>query len=189
MICDIVCRACKLGDGVTVPAYGPLKPKLIVVCDFPSSPETKVRTPLQGRAGQLMRRALTSVVGLQVDKDVVFTYALKCDPKGEEFGARELRSCKKWIQRELDKIDCKLVLIAGETARELLLPNTTGPINKIHGQVFSEPLTGYRYMVTFGPSYVEQFSSFDLQGNRDCKFGSVPDLFLKDLVKLKALIR
>jgi len=188
MLIDIACKACKLGEGITVPGEGPTNPKLIIVSDYPGNQETKLRRPMMGPSGKLLRSALASYVGLDMERDVFITNVIKCPPKKLDVTEKELNACRKWINQEFKLVQCKIIMICGERAKTSLLPHVESGIGKIHGKVFTDPLKGYKYLVTWNPATIEQFSSFDLDGDRQFKTGSVPWMFLKDLDKLKQLL-
>lgn len=188
MLFDIECTICKLGRGRTVPGEGPTVPRLIVVSDYPGAKEGELRRPFMGESGNLLRNALRNVVGLDVEKDVFFTNALKCAPLNEKVTPKELGRCRKWLDKELTLVQSRVILIAGDQARLQLLPTIKGAINKLHGSVYVDPLKSWRYFLTWNPAYVHQFSSFDSEGRRNFHEGSVPWLFLQDMLKLKEIL-
>lgn len=188
MLINISCFNCKLAKGRTVPGGGNTQPKLIVVSDYPGSAETKERKPLIGKSGQLLRKALKNVVGLDPDLDVFYTNVLKCEPAGNPVTDRELQQCKPWLNKELNLVSCKYILVAGSQAKKILLPQVTEEVSKIHGQIFQDQLRGYKMLVTWNPAYIEQFSAFDDKGNRLIQTGSVPWMFMNDMKKLKGLL-
>jgi DNA polymerase len=188
MLFDVKCKACKLA-GVTVPGEGPTEPKVIVVSDYPGGAEVKFRRPMMGPSGKLLRAALSSYVGLDIEKEVFITNVLKCAPKDMDVTARELNTCRSWINKEFKQVKCKLFLVCGEKAKNSLLPHLADQgISALHGHVYADQLTGNKYVITWNPATIEQFSAFDEDGERLFTTGSVPWLFLKDLDKLKALL-
>jgi uracil-DNA glycosylase family 4 len=176
MLFDINCLACKLGRGRTVPGSGSV------------SAETRERIPLIGKSGQLLRRGLKSIVGLNPEEDVFYTNIIKCEPAGQTVTEREIQACKSWLNKELGKVTSKVILIAGSQAKKALLPQVEEDVSKIHGQVFQDQLRGFKMLVTWNPAYVDQFSAFDEKGNRLIQTGSVPWMFMNDLKKLKELL-
>lgn len=196
MIFDFQCRLCKLGRGITVPGEGSLTPKLIVVSDYPGIHEQKPRRPFMGSSGVLLRNALTNVVGLNLETDVFFTNVIKCLPpkkendpdETEKVGGRELAVCRKWLDKELGMVTSKIILVAGEHARSVLLPNVKGALGKVHGSIYNDPLHRWKFFLTWNPAFVDQFSFRDLEGHRQMTTLSIPWLFWQDMQKLRALL-
>lgn len=192
MLIDIKCKLCKFGRGVTVPGEGSTTPKLIVVSDYPGENELKLRRPFMGRSGQLLRKALTNVVGLDVDNEVFLTNVLKCPPRDDKITDNELNACKKWLDAELSQVKCRFVLVCGDKAKQVLLPHLEGKDNalsKIHGQVFQDPLKTRQFLVTWNPAMVDQYSPLHEQTeDRIILEGSLPWMFLNDMRKLKKLL-
>lgn len=204
------CKLCKLGCGKAVPGHGPKKPKIIVVSDYPGKAETDEGKNMVGRAGQLLRRALTNIVGLDPDNDVFFMNVIRCDPEGQKVSDNLLTACRKWTQEDLREVDCSLILIAGALAFETMLPDIFAAekikdkkfgVSHAHGSVYQS--LGRTYFVTWNPTSVENnsFKAPDgdilrvLQGLPrrpvlDICFptGSMPWLFVRDMQRLKALL-
>lgn len=203
---DRACKLCKLGCGKAVPGFGPTKPKLIVVSDYPGRTETEQGQPLVGRSGQLLRKALTNIVGLDPDNEVFYTNVIRCEPQGDAtklIGRPEISACRRWMVEDFSKVDCNTVLIAGGLAFETLLsPLITMEKQKdkefnhsrAHGRVFR--YLGKTYLVTWNPAFVEQYKfkkiTSDAKGRTTYvdwfPTGSVPWFFIQDLKKLKELI-
>lgn len=207
---DRNCHNCKLGCGQAVPGAGPDKPRLIVISDYPGKKEVEYGFPMAGDSGQLLRRALSNVVGLNPEKEVFYTNVIRCypnDDKGENLvGEAELIACKRWTTEEFKNIDCNLVLIAGGTAFKTILPHfyeaerlavKSFNIAKAHGNIYT--YMGRTYLVTWNPAYVmmNKFKDPRKLAGKPQKGVQIPDwyplgsmayFFLQDMLKLKELI-
>jgi DNA polymerase len=193
------CQLCKLSTKCAVPGFGPSNPKLIVISDYPGKKEEEQGKPMVGQAGQLLRAALQNVVGLDPIRDVFYTNVIRCRPDDAgKVGPTELNACRRWTNEELKGVNCGLVLIAGSKAFEAmlgpviaqeLLEDDDFDLSKAHGRHFYH--LGRTYLVTWNPAHVEQNSFKDPRKQPFEKWyptGSVPDLYIKDLKKLRALI-
>lgn len=204
------CKLCKLGCGKAVPSHGPKKPKLIVISDSPGRQETEQGKNMVGKPGQLLRKALKNIVGVDPDSEVFFMNVLRCELGDNKVNDAMLAACRKWTQEDFKEVDCNLVLIAGSLAFESTLPNIFQEekskdkkfsIAHARGSVYHH--LGKTYLVTWNPISVEANSFKAPNGNvldildginsRTELFtcfttGSTPSLFVKDLTKLKLLM-
>lgn len=204
------CKLCKLGCGKAVPSHGPSKPKLIVVSDYPGAVETKEGLNMAGKSGQLLRRALQNIVGVDPETEVFFMNVIRCDPMGEKVTDPMLTACRKWTQEDLRDVDCNLILIAGAQAFETMLPGVYGQeklkdkrfgVSHAHGSVYQ--YLGKTYLVTWNPANIEGNAFKAPDGNllsildgvskrtevSICfTTGSMPSFFVKDLQRLKLLV-
>ncbi len=197
------CRKCSLGCGKAVPGYGPKRPKIIAVSDYPGAKELEEGRPMVGRAGQLLRNALRGLVGIDPETEVFYATVIRCEPT--KVGAAHISACKRWIQEDLRQVQCDLVLITGAQALEVLLPQIVEEakrddgdfgISRAHGRIYH--YLGKTYFVTWNPAFVEQFKFKDpRRGKRVGRkmeypdwypVGSVPWLFKQDMAKLKKLV-
>lgn len=191
------CKLCKFGAGRAVAGRGPAEPKLIVFADYPNKKDVEEGKPMAGKVGQLMRRALSNLVGLNPDTEVYFSHVIRCVPT-DDVGDAEVARCRTWTQEDFKTVKCDLVLVAGTLAFETLLKpiivqeqgeNEGFKLDKAHGRVYR--YNGKLWMPTWSPGYVENFKVKD---PRDPDYpdwhptGSIPWLFQRDLLKLKALL-
>jgi DNA polymerase len=141
-----------------------------------------------GSSGVLLRNALKNLVGLDPVADVFYTNVIKCRPdEVDKIGARELTVCRKWLDREMNEVKSPMILVAGDKARQVMLPNLDKPLGKIHGKVFRDEFRNLTMMVTWNPATVEQFI-VDPSGARIVMEGSLPWMFTQDMKKLKRLL-
>lgn len=112
---------CLLGDG-------PVPSKVMVIGEAPGAREDDVERPFAGVAGQYLDRVLTEV-GLP--REVLYiTNAAKCrPPQNRTPTPKELKSCRPYLDRELDIVNPQFVLLLGNAALKAVL-NQSGIMAK-----------------------------------------------------------
>jgi DNA polymerase len=154
------CTNCDLYRNATQTVFGagPTGAQLMLVGEQPGDKEDIAGAPFVGPAGGVLRRALGDA---EIDEDKVYlTNAVK-HFKWERSGkvrvhkkpnAAEVRACRPWLERELEVVDPRLVVLLGATAGQALL----GPafrVTKARGELLDwdyAPLV----MATIHPSAV-----------------------------------
>lgn len=118
---DLTCKLCKLCEGRTqvVPGVGPIPCEIMLVGEAPGAQEDKDGKPFVGRSGQLLRRAMQSVV-LDVAHSYI-TNAVKCRPPSNRKPSEvELVACHKWLREEILAVKPKVIVALGATALDAL---------------------------------------------------------------------
>jgi uracil-DNA glycosylase len=127
------CTRCSLHATRTnaVPGAGPVDADVMVVGEAPGFNEDMQGKPFVGAAGKLLD-TLLGQIGL--DRESVYiTNVLKCrPPQNRDPMPNEVEACSLFLQRQLEWIQPKVVLILGRHALERLLPGF-GPISRVHG--------------------------------------------------------
>lgn len=145
------CRNCELWKGRTnaVPGEGSYFSKLMIVGEGPGRDEDIQGRPFVGKAGQLLTKLLNEI---GVDrKDVYITNVVKCrPPENRTPTPEEIKSCKKYLERQFDIIRPKVVLILGSTALKAVLGEEG--ITKLRGE--ETEIDGVIYFPTFHPAAV-----------------------------------
>ena len=137
-----------------------LKPTpIMVIAAAPSWEEDAGGVAFQGSVGQKIRDLLTKA-GLPPD-DVYLTYMAKCQaPKGRKPAAAEIKACAGHLQRELEVVQPKHIILLGSETLRLFKLHSLGGVNAIHGKVFDrefnfwegeDPPT-YKVIVSFSPA-------------------------------------
>lgn len=179
------CESCRC-RGICLTGEGPTTAQVMIVTDYPVYEDLKIGKAMSGTLGALQRAILSRFIGW-ADSDVYHTYAIKGDPKGDDIGAKEMSACRVWLQQELAKVQPKLIVAAGNIAKQLLL----GPapaFKEIRGKAGEDFLTGTPVFVTYSIRDVDKYSSFDPDGRtRHFRTGSVPWFYRRDLQALKIL--
>lgn len=133
---------CLLGDG-------PVPSKVMIIGEAPGAREDDIQRPFSGVAGRYLDRILLEV-GLPRDK-VYITNAVRCRPPDNRTPTKtELKACSYYMQRELEIVDPKFVLLLGNAALQAL----TGKIGIMtkHGVV--QEINDRTYFPTVHPSAV-----------------------------------
>jgi len=117
------CGKCALSHHRTKAVFGSgsADGKLVVIGDAPEPPEDAAGLPFQGEAGELFDRILEKM-GLDRKNDIFAAYVQKCwDLYG--FNAECAEACKPYLDRQIDVIEPKAILVFGQAAANFLLGN------------------------------------------------------------------
>ena len=154
------CRNCPIGalDNRAVMGEGPLGAPLMIVGEQPGDQEDKAGRPFVGPAGQLLDHHLQAA---GIDRRAAYvTNAVKHFKfvwKGKHRlhqspGAKEIDTCRWWLEAERAIVKPRLVLALGASAARGLLGRTVS-VNQVRGK----PITlddGAELWVTVHPSYL-----------------------------------
>lgn len=144
------CKLCSLHEdvkSVCVMGDGRAPAKVMIVGEAPGAREDKVGKPFQGEAGQLLNRTLEKA-GIDRTKCYV-TNVVKCrPPENRAPKTGEMKACKIYLDKEINKIQPKFVILLGATALKGVLKQTG--ITEKHGQVIEQD--GITYLPTFHPA-------------------------------------
>ena len=126
--------------------------KLMLIGEAPGFWEDKKGLPFVGRAGQLLDKIFASV-GLSRAKDVYICNTIKCrPPENRNPLPEEKEACKEYLQKQIEILKPKIILICGNIALNSMLPNEHG-ITRTRGKWFDGP-NGAKMMPIFHPSYL-----------------------------------
>jgi uracil-DNA glycosylase family 4 len=143
-----VCTKCGLCRGRTkaVPGEGPVDASMVLVGEAPGGMEDKTGRPFVGPAGRMLDKAL-SEAGLS-RKEVFITSVVKCrPPENREPEADEITACSRYLERQVDSIGPRVVVLLGRVARAAV----TGRRDRIQ----RGPAGGYRgacLLTTYHPA-------------------------------------
>lgn len=151
------CALCPLGSGCEqhVPAEWPgqrysLPSAFAVIGEAPGPDEDRRGRPFIGRAGQLLRSAI-STAGFHPD-DVTYINAVSCFPHETERGLKgqerkvirqpsedEMLRCYRNYREQLDAADCRYVVLLGSVAlklwrKDLRVTQMQGKMGVMHGR-------------------------------------------------------
>ncbi len=127
------CQDCDLARGRTkvVPGEGPEDADLLFVGEAPGWYEDQQGRPFVGSAGAFLDELLASI-GLS-RKQVYIANVIKCRPPGNRDPlSSEIQACRKWLDRQMEIIQPKMVVILGRYSLARYFP--TESIGKIHGK-------------------------------------------------------
>ncbi len=116
------CRNCPLGATRTnaVVYRGSLVPRVVFVGEAPGAEEDRTGRPFAGRSGRELDRAVAAL-GLSDDEFGVLN-VLKCRPPGNRFDPRAARTCRPYLDRQLDLLRPEVVVTLGARALAAIDP-------------------------------------------------------------------
>lgn len=148
---DPSCTRCPLHktcNTVCLMGVGPVPCEVMVIGEAPGVTEDEEGKPFVGDSGRLLNRMLKAA-GIKRRK-VYITNTVKCRPPGNRTPkVAEMRACSVWLQKEIEMVKPKYILLLGATPLKAVL-NLTG-IKKIRGQPIEKD--GIIYFPTYHPSY------------------------------------
>ena len=147
------CTKCELSKTRTNIVFSDGKPngKLVLVGEAPGYWEDVKGLPFVGKAGQLLDK-IFECVGLSRKKDVYICNTIKCrPPENRNPLPEEKEACRDYLDRQLEILKPKIILICGSVALNSLLPNEKG-ITRVRGKWFDGKYG--KMMPIFHPSYL-----------------------------------
>lgn len=127
-----------------IPGYGNPDSKIVLIGEAGGYHESIQRKPFVGAAGKLLTTLLTSI-GIDRE-DVYITNMVKTrPPENRDPSPEELAAYEKYLDRELEVIEPKVVITLGRFSMAKFLP--TARISSVHGQVQSVKWKGKELVV------------------------------------------
>ncbi len=156
------CQACGLcrSRSNTVFGVGDEAADWFVLGEAPGAEEDRRGEPFVGRAGQLLDSMLAAVGksrrGDAQRGGVFIANVLKCRPPGNrDPSPDEAARCEPFLQRQLELVSPKLILVVGKVAAQSLL-GTEASLASLRGRVHTHRV-GHReipVVVTYHPAYL-----------------------------------
>ena len=123
-----------------------------MIGEAPGADEDRQGEPFVGRAGKLLTNMLRAI-GLEREQ-VYITNILKCRPPGNrDPRPDEAAACRGYLERQMDLLAPRLVLVVGRIAAQQLL-QTDQPIGAMRGSVVQLPGRDIPVVVTYHPAYL-----------------------------------
>jgi uracil-DNA glycosylase family 4 len=150
------CKKCSLYAGCRGKVFGDIGPntQVVFVGQCPGEDEDLAGRPFVGKSGQLLRKWIKSA-GL-TDDQISIVNILKCYiPNNRDPIESEKQACSEWIDRQVDLIGCKKLVLLGRVACDHFLSGSgifDGSILKHVGNVY--PVDGRQFLVFPHPSFV-----------------------------------
>lgn len=124
----------------------------LIIGEAPGGDEDRQGEPFVGRAGQLLNNMLTAI-GL-ARKQVYITNVLKCrPPDNRDPRPGEAESCRPFLQRQIELIQPRIILVVGGIAAQNLL-GSDQPLERLRGTVHRHGAAGTPVVVTYHPAYL-----------------------------------
>ncbi|MGQ9545690.1 MAG: uracil-DNA glycosylase [Dehalococcoidia bacterium] len=127
------CRDCELAKYRTkvVPGEGAEDAELLFIGEAPGWHEDQQGRPFVGPAGQFLDQLLASI-GLRRE-EVYIANVIKCrPPQNREPLPAEIESCRKWLDRQIEIIQPRMIITLGRYSLARYFPNES--VSKIHGK-------------------------------------------------------
>lgn len=144
------CKKCELGNTRTnfVFGVGDVHTNAMLIGEAPGAEEDKQGEPFVGRAGKLLNDILKAINFER--EEVYIANILKCRPPGNrDPHPSEMATCRRYLDKQIELINPKVILCLGRIAgNSLLNMNTT--LGKLREQVHE--LDGRKVIVTYHPA-------------------------------------
>lgn len=145
------CRKCELCKGriKAVPGEGSGSSGIMFIGEAPGRMESETGRPFIGRAGKLLTLLIESI-GLK-RSDVFISSVVKCrPPHNRKPTQKEIDACMPCLEKQIEIIKPKVIVLLGSTAMYALLGKKIGKITEIHGRTVKHG--GITYFPTFHPA-------------------------------------
>lgn len=146
------CTACELHAtrNQTVFGSGNRNADWMIIGEAPGEEEDRQGEPFIGRAGQLLNNMLRAT-GLSREQ-VYIANVIKCHPPGDRNPhVDEISQCFGYLQRQIELVQPKLILVVGRVAAHALL-KVNAPLGDLRGQVHR--FADVPLVVTYHPAYL-----------------------------------
>jgi DNA polymerase len=170
------CRGCPLFRNATQAVFGegPRSASIVLVGEQPGNDEDLKGHPFVGPAGRVLDRALDDA-GLS-RRDTYVTNVVKhfkWEAKGKRRmhrkpGAREISACLPWLEREIELIRPRVLVVMGATAAQALLGREF-KVTLQRGQAIDTPLASYA-VATIHPSAILRMRTSDERERERIRF-------------------
>lgn len=127
------CHNCDLARHRTkvVPGEGPESAPLLFIGEAPGWYEDQAGRPFVGAAGQFLEQ-LIGMIGLKRSQ-VFIANVIKCrPPDNRDPLPGEIQACSRWLERQLELIQPKVVVTLGRYSMARYFPGES--ISKVHGR-------------------------------------------------------
>lgn len=119
---NLQCRACRLRESCSqvVVSRGETHSRIMLVGEAPGAQEDAQGTVFVGKAGQLLANILDAAE--LPAHDVYITNVIKCRPPRNRLPkADETKSCRPWLERQIELLKPKLIVCLGALAAQTLI--------------------------------------------------------------------
>jgi len=157
-LADSNCDLCPLHKGRThiVVDRGNPRASVMVIGEGPGENEDLQAKAFVGRGGQLLDKMMLEA-GIDTDHDTLIVNVVKCrPPENRAPTAEEAGTCLPYLQKQLDLVKPKFLILLGATAFRRLLPQIKKfAVKDWVGRFFEDPsLPGVRLFLCYHPAYI-----------------------------------
>jgi DNA polymerase len=148
------CEQCVLHSTRTQTVFGigNHAARWMFIGEAPGADEDRQGEPFVGRAGQLLTSMLKAL-GLPRE-DVYIANVLKCRPPGNrDPRPEEARSCRNYLERQIELVDPAVIVAVGRIAAQNLL-ETDAALAKLRGRVHGLGARRRPLVVIYHPAYL-----------------------------------
>jgi uracil-DNA glycosylase family 4 len=127
------CQDCELGKHRirAVPGEGPENATLLFIGEAPGWHEDQQGRPFVGPAGKYLEELLASI-GMKREQ-VYIANVIKCrPPSNRDPMPGEIQACSKWLARQIELINPKMIVTLGRYSMAKYFPNQS--ISQVHGK-------------------------------------------------------
>ena len=171
-LCECLCKTrhnVVVGDGMP-------NDKIMLIGEAPGEEEDLQGLPFVGRSGKLLDLILESV-GFSRKENIYICNVIKCrPPQNRNPLPHEQNNCRKFLDKQLEILKPKIILLCGAVATNAILNNNKVGITKIRGKWFNG-IYNSKMMPIFHPSY--------LLRNPSKEIGSPKWLMYQDMKEIK----
>lgn len=144
------CRDCGLWESAETPCLwgaGPKNAKIMLVMEAPGEAEDQSGSPFSSKNQKALVVDMLDRIGVSL-KDCYVTNIVKCKPpEGRPPSAGEVKTCKHYLDGEIDQVKPEYIVTFGATALKGL--SRKAKITELHGQTFD--YKGSQVVPTFSP--------------------------------------
>lgn len=149
------CSVCKIDSlGKAVVGEGNPKAKVIFMGEAPGKKEAETGRPFIGRSGQLLRKLIREILGLDDLKGVFITSPVKYLPKRGTPLPSQIKHGMIHTQKQLDITNPRVVVLLGSVAAQGVLGEKIS-VTKAHGKPIKKD--NKTYFPTFHPAAALRF--------------------------------
>jgi uracil-DNA glycosylase family 4 len=144
------CTACRLATTRQKVVFGSgnADADLMFIGEGPGAEEDRQGLPFVGRAGELLTKIIEAIDLRR--EDVYIANVVKCrPPENRDPEPDEVLACRGFLERQIDLVRPRLLVVLGRIAAHTLLGNQT-PISRMRGNWYS--IRDTPAMVTFHPA-------------------------------------